>query len=88
MTVTFELPNTTEELLRRETVDLDRAAKEAALVEFYRQGKLTHHELAIALGLDRLETESVLKRHGVTEDCVTAEELGAQLTALRNLVGA
>ena len=88
MTVSFQLPSTIEEQLRKELVDLDQVAKEAALVELYRQEKLTHHELTTALGLDRFETESLLKRHGVTEDCVTAEELDKQLTELRRLTGA
>jgi plasmid maintenance system antidote protein VapI len=87
MTVSFQLPSTIEEHLRRELVDLDQVAKEAALVEFYRQEKLTHHELATALGLDRFETEALLRRHRVTEDCVTLEELDDQLTTLRKLTG-
>ena len=59
---------------------------EAALVELYRQEKLTHHQLATALGLGRLETEELLKRHKVTEDLPTADELTAQLATLRKLV--
>lgn len=88
MTVSFELPSIIEEQLRRQFVDLDQAAKEAALVELYRQGKITHHELATSLGLDRFETEALLRRCGVTEDCVTVEELDRQLAALRKLTGA
>ena len=88
MTVSFQLPSAIEEQLRRELVDLDQVAKEAALVELYRQGKLTHHELATALGLDRFETEALLKRHRITDDCVTLEGLDKQLTALRKLAGA
>ena len=88
MTVSFQLPSTIEEQLRRELVDLDQVAKEAALVELYRQEKLTHHELATALGLGRLETEALLKRQRVTEDCMTLEEFGKQLTTLRKLTGA
>lgn len=88
MTVSFQLPSNIEEQLRRELVDLDQVAKEAALVELYRQEQLSHHELATALGLDRFETEALLKRHRVTEDCVTPEELDKQLATLRRLAGA
>ena len=88
MTVSFQLPSTIEEQLRREFVDLDEVAKEAALVELYRQEKLTHHELATGLGLDRFETEALLRRHRITEDCVTLEQLDEQLTTLRKLTDA
>ena len=88
MAVSFQLPSIIEEQLRRELVDLDQVAKEAALVELYRQEKLTHHQLATALGLDRFETEALLKRRGVTEDCVTLEELDEQLATLRKVTGA
>ena len=88
MSVSFQLPSTIEEQLRRELVDLDQVAKEAALVELYRQQKLTHHELATAIGLDRFETEALLWRHRVTEDCVSQEQLDKQLTTLRKLTGA
>lgn len=86
MSVTFELPAAIEQQLRRELANLDQLAKEAALVELYRQEKLTHHQLAAALGLDRFETEELLKRHKVTEDLMTAEEYDAQLANLRRLV--
>ena len=88
MGVSFELPSMIEEQLRRELVDLDQVAKEAALVELYRQEKLTHYELATALGLDRFETETLLKRHRVTDDCLTLEGLDRQLATLRKLTGA
>jgi len=87
MTVSFQLPDTIEEHLRGEVGDVDAAAKEAALVELYRQEKLTHHQLATALGLDRFETEAVLKRHNVTEDLITPAEFSEQLAGLRRLLG-
>lgn len=65
MSVSFQLPVEIEQSLRKEVGDLDRVAKEAAMVELYRQRKLTHHELALVLGLTRDQTESMLKAHGV-----------------------
>lgn len=88
MAVSFQLAGNMEEQLRAELIDLDQVAKEAALVELYRQHVLTHHELASALGLDRFETEALLKRHRVTDDGVTSEELNEQLTSLRKIAGA
>ncbi len=83
MSVTFDLPKSIEQSLRRELGNLDQAAKEAALVELYRQDKLTHHELSQALGLERLETEAVLKKHNVAEDLPTNEQYNAALSRLR-----
>ena len=74
MTISFELPVNIEESLQHELGDLNQAAKEAALVELYRMDKLSHRELSEALGLDRFETEAVLKKHNVTEDFPTREE--------------
>jgi hypothetical protein len=52
------------------------------LVELYRQDKLSHHELSQAMGLNRFQTDGVLKRHGVTEDLPTNEEYDAALARL------
>jgi hypothetical protein len=87
MTVSFDLPDGIEKQLRAAVGDLDATAKEAALVELYRQAKLTHHQLGAALGLDRIETDALLKRHGVTEDLVTLAELDEQLAGLRERIG-
>ncbi len=83
MAITFELPTEVERQLRERLSDLDRVAKESALVELYRQEKLSHHELATALGLGRLELDGVLKDHGVTEDSMTVEEFDDQVASLR-----
>ena len=82
MAVTIQLPADVEQRLRAETPDLDSEAKEAMLVELYRQDKLTHYELSQALGLDRFETDGVLKKHKVTEDLPTDEEYEEALTRL------
>ena len=86
MAITFELPAMIEQQLRGEWADFDAVAKEAALVELYRQAKLTHHQLATALGLDRFATDKLLTQHQVTEDLVSAEALGSQIATLRKLV--
>jgi len=79
MSVTFHLPPQIEQSLRRELGDLDQAAKEGALVELYRQEKLTHHELAQSLGISRIEIDAVLKKHNVTEDLLTPVEFERQI---------
>ncbi len=87
MTVTFNIPERIEHLLLDDRRDVNLAAKEATLVELYRQEKISHGELALALDLSRHETDAVLKRHGVCEDLITPEELHAQLTSLKGLLG-
>jgi hypothetical protein len=86
MAVTFELPQEMERSLRREVGDLDQVAKEAALVELYRQDRITAYELGQALNLSRLETEALLKRHNVTEDLPTESELESERNRLRRLL--
>lgn len=81
MALCIDLPVEIEVSLRTQFGDLDQAAKEACLVEFYRQDRLPHVELATALGLDRYSTDGVLNRHGIGYD-LSAEEIARQVTAL------
>jgi predicted HTH domain antitoxin len=86
MSISFTLPATIEEKLRAELGNLDEAAKEAALVELYRQEKLSHGLLAECLGISRDEVNAVLKRHNVNEDLPTIPEFDDQMKQLRNLL--
>jgi predicted HTH domain antitoxin len=86
MSINIELPQSIEARLRADLGDLDSAGKEAMLVELYRQGKLSHGELATGLGLSRYETDDLLTRHNVIEDLITGEDLNAQLAGLRSLI--
>jgi predicted HTH domain antitoxin len=87
MAVVVELPADVERRLRAQTSDLDREGKEAMLVELYRQQKLARRELSEALGISRLETDEILKRHNVTEDLPTNEELEEDLRQARLMLG-
>jgi hypothetical protein len=87
MSVQIDLPPEIERRLRAESADLDTEAREAMLVELYRQDKLTHRELGCVLGLDRFQTEGLLKKHHVTEDLPTEEEYAAALRRLNVLDG-
>jgi hypothetical protein len=86
MAVTIELPAEVEQSLRAQSPNLDAEAKEALLVELYRQERLTHYELSLALGISRFETDAVLKKHQVTIDLPTPDELERDLSRLRELV--
>jgi len=50
MAIRIELPRAIEERLRGDFGDASAAGKEAMLVELYRQGRISHGELAAALG--------------------------------------
>ena len=87
MSVTFELPSDIEQGLRRAIGDLGQAAKEATLIELYRQQQINQNELARALGVSRLECESLLKKHLVTEDLMTEAEYDKALARLSAISG-
>ena len=87
MSISFDLPADVEEQLRRDHANLDGLTKEAALVELYRQGSITQHQLAESLDKTRFEIDELLKQHNVTEDLVTAEEVAEQVATLCRLLG-
>ena len=86
MAVTFELPGEIEKSLREELGDLNQAAKEALLVELYRQERLTDRQLSTALGLSRFQTQALLKRYEVFYD-MTARDVARESDGLRKLRG-
>ena len=85
MAVTFQLPSDLEQNLRHDLDDLDAEAKEALLITLYRRAKLTHLALSQALGLDRLETDEVLRKHNVTEDLGTLDDYLQDARSLEEL---
>jgi predicted HTH domain antitoxin len=87
MAITIELPIAIEEKLRSEVGDLAGVGKEAILIELYREGKISHGELAEGLGLSRNQVDDVLRRRRVTEDLLTTKELDDQVAGLRRLLG-
>jgi len=82
MSVTLELPSDIEERLRRDNPNLDSDVRELYAVELFRQGKLSFLQLSRVLGVDRFETEAVLKRHHVEEHSVSSADLSADRTTL------
>jgi predicted HTH domain antitoxin len=85
--VTIDLPAEVLENLRRESADLEMEVREAFLLELFRQGRLSHFELAQALGLDRFETDTFLKRHNIFEGSLTMEDLEADRLTLERVMG-
>ena len=64
MTIKFELPQDVEQELRERIGDLDQAAKEAFLVQNYRDGRLSLGQIATILGRGVIETQAWLSERG------------------------
>ncbi|MFO0890010.1 MAG: hypothetical protein U0790_12835 [Isosphaeraceae bacterium] len=85
--LTVELPPETENRLLAESPNLPSAVREGFLVNLFRRGMLSHHELGRALNLDRFETDALLKRHTVTEQALSHAEVDADIQNLRVVLG-
>jgi predicted HTH domain antitoxin len=87
MPVTFQLPADLEQRLRAEIPNLEGEAREAYVLDLFRRGKLTHFELTKVLGVDRFETDAILKRHNVYEGSLTLSDLEADRKTLEKVLG-
>jgi predicted HTH domain antitoxin len=87
ITLAVNLPPEVEEQLRAESGDLSSAVRESFAINLFRRGILTHHELGQALGLDRFETDALLKRNDVTEYSLTHEDIDADVNSLKEFLG-
>lgn len=83
MTISFDIPHEIEQQLRPNASDLNGKAREALLVELFREREITHRQLGEALGLERYETDGLLKRYGVGLD-LSVEEIKAASGTLRD----
>ncbi len=84
MTISFEIPDDIEAKLRSTGTDLNQTAKEALLVDLYRQKQITHYQISQALGLSRYKVDGLLKRHDVPLD-LSIEEFRTEAASLREL---
>jgi predicted HTH domain antitoxin len=87
ISLALNLPPEVEERLRAESGDLSSAVRESFAINLFRRGILTHHQLGQVLGLDRFETDALLKRHDVTEYSLTHEDIDADVRSLREFLG-
>jgi predicted HTH domain antitoxin len=86
MSICFELPQNIEQRLRKDGADLDREAKEVYLVALFRRGVVSHYDLGLALGLDRFETDALLKRHQVAEQSLRHQDVDADVRSINDLL--
>jgi predicted HTH domain antitoxin len=87
ISVAVDLPPQVEERLRAESGDLSSAIRESFAINLFRRGILSHHELGQVLGLDRFETDALLKRNEVTEYSLTHEDIDADVNSLKEFLG-
>jgi hypothetical protein len=85
--VSVNLPPELENLLRDERLDLTRVARDAVAVDLFRRGVLNHVQLGGVLGLDRFETDALLKQHKVSEHALTHSDVDADVGSINDLVG-
>jgi predicted HTH domain antitoxin len=64
MSITFDLPQDVERDLRKKYGDLSQAAKEAFLVDSYRESRLSVGQIARSLKKGVIETQAWLSERG------------------------
>ena len=84
--VTLNLPPHVEEKLRARAETLTDEVRTAYTIELFRRGELTHHQLSQTLGLNRFDTDALLKERGLMIE-LSKEEFTEELQGLRQLVG-
>jgi predicted HTH domain antitoxin len=84
MNISFEIPHEIEQQIRTNGLDVSGKAREAFLVELYREHKISHRQLGDALGLERYETDGLLKKYGVGLS-MSVEEIKAEAGLLRDV---
>jgi len=84
MNISFELPPNIEQRVCNEGTDLNREAKEAYLIDLYRQERISHDDLSEALGLGFHQTQQLIKEHGAGDD-FTLSEFEAERAVLREM---
>lgn len=87
LTVVVDLPAELETRIRSANPDLDSYAREVLAVQWFREGELSHFALARTLGLDRFETDALLKRYRVEEHGFTHDEVDAEVASLNESLG-
>jgi predicted HTH domain antitoxin len=84
MQITAELPDDLAAQLFPEGQDPSRAALENIAVEAFRAKRLTEHQLATLLGMDRYTLDGFLKQRAIWYD-YTIEDLNKELEIHRKL---
>lgn len=84
MTVSFDLPTEIEHELRSLFGDLGKAAKDALLIDAYRQGQISIGRIAETLGMERIQAHQWLAGHNVPIN-YSVEDFEADRSTLNKL---
>ena len=89
MTLQFiiDLPAELERTLRGAEAETNLLVKEAFALRLFHDGRLSHAELGRSLGLDRFETDALLKRPSLASGGPTFSDLDADRTTLEAVLG-
>ena len=84
MTIVINIPDEWAQQILREDQDPSRQVLEDVVLEAYRSHRLTEHQLATVLGLDRYALDGFLKNREIwleytVDDLDREKELGLQL---------
>lgn len=74
MTLSIQLSARIEEALKLASPNPADLVKEAAVIELYRRGAITLHELSQALGISRVQADGLLKARGVEEGAYDSDD--------------
>jgi predicted HTH domain antitoxin len=78
MSLVIDITPETERLLQAEWGDLNKAAREALIIESYRQGKLSLGQCSEIFGMSLLDTEAFFHSRGVdlplTEEDISRDQ--------------
>lgn len=84
MEITISLPEDVAKVFLADGESLEREVLEAAAIEGYRAGKLSHAQVGRMLDIGRFEVDAFLKRHNVPLN-YTIEDLQADRETLDKL---
>jgi predicted HTH domain antitoxin len=87
LNVSMNLPPEVESQLQGDDLGLAAVAREAVAVNLFRRGLLTHPQLGQILGLDRFETDALLKRHQIWEHSLSHADADADQRSIDELIG-
>ena len=85
MSLVIDINPETEKLLQAEWGDLNKAAREALIIESYRQGKLSLGQCSEIFGKSILETEAFFRSRSVDLP-LTAEDIDRDRECLERML--